>query len=210
MRRTPAQPFLTTQRIEAFSDGVFAIAITLLVLEIKVPHLDGADGESLSAALLRLWPSYFGYVFSFVMIGIYWANHHYIFHLYKQSDHFFSLLNVFFLMCISFLPFPTAVLAEYITDATHRQDAITFYTFGLFLPALGWFLVWLYGSQRRLIDQRLDPDFCAYLTRQYAISNVFYLAAPLLSIWNGNAGLALCIGFTLLYLLPPKQPVYQE
>ncbi len=85
MRRTPAQPFLTTQRIEAFSDGVFAIAITLLVLEIKVPHLDGADGESLSAALLRLWPSYFGYVFSFVMIGIYWANHHYIFHLYKQS-----------------------------------------------------------------------------------------------------------------------------
>src|SRR5205085_1542289 len=112
--------------------------------------------------------------------------------------------NVFFLMCISFLPFPTAVLAEYITDPVHRQDAITFYTFGLFLPALAWFTVWLYASwNRRLIDQRLDPGFVTYLTRQFAISNILYLTATLLSVWNGTAGLGLCIGLTLLYLLPP-------
>src|SRR5215470_9377854 len=87
---------LSTQRIEAFSDGVFAIAITLLVLEIKIPQLHSPDqsGVPLSTALLRLWPSYFGYVFSFLMIGIYWANHHYIFNLYKQSDHVFALLDV--------------------------------------------------------------------------------------------------------------------
>jgi uncharacterized membrane protein len=66
-----------TERIEAFSDGVFAIAITLLVLEIKIPHLQG--GSNLFSSLLGLWPAYFGYVLSFVMIGIYWANHHYIF-----------------------------------------------------------------------------------------------------------------------------------
>jgi hypothetical protein len=114
-RSLDAPPSLTTQRIEAFSDGVFAIAITLLVLEIKVPQLQTPtpSGEPLSlrTALFQLWPSYFGYIFSFVMIGIYWANHHYIFHLYRHSDHIFALLNVLFLMCSFFLPFPTAILA---------------------------------------------------------------------------------------------------
>jgi len=204
---------LSTQRIEAFSDGVFAIAITLLVLEIKIPQLHTAEqsGVSLSTALLRLWPSYFGYIFSFLMIGIYWANHHYIFHLYKQSDHIFALLNVFFLMCISFLPFPTAVLAEYITDPARRQDAITFYALGLLLPAVGWSTVWLYASRgHRLIDPRLDPAFVTYLTLQYLASISLYAAAVVLSLWNASAGLAVCLGLTFLYLLPPKQPVYQD
>ncbi|HWX42577.1 MAG TPA: TMEM175 family protein [Blastocatellia bacterium] len=212
-RRHAPQPRLSTQRIEAFSDGVFAIAITLLVLEIKIPQLHTADqnGIPLTTALLRLWPSYFGYVFSFLMIGIYWANHHYIFHLYKQSDHVFALLNVFFLMCISFLPFPTAVLAEYITDSARRQDAITFYALGLLLPAVGWSLVWWYASWgHRLIDPRLDAGFVAHLTRQYVASISLYLAAVLLSLWNSTAGLAVCLGLTFLYLMPPKQPVYQD
>ena len=181
---------LSTQRIEAFSDGVFAIAITLLVLEIKIPQLHSPDqtGVPLSTALLKLWPSYFGYIFSFLMIGIYWANHHYIFNLYKQSDHVFALLNVFFLMCISFLPFPTAVLAEYVTDPVRRQNAITFYALGLLLPAIGWFVVWLYASWgHRLIDPRLDARFVTSLTHQYIVSIALYLTALLLSLWNATA-----------------------
>ena len=71
--------------MEAFSDGVFAIAITLLILEIKVPHLHGtARVADLATALRGLWPYYFAYVFSFVIVGIYWANHHYIFKLYQK------------------------------------------------------------------------------------------------------------------------------
>src|SRR5262249_13474245 len=81
---------LGTERIEAFSDGVFAIAITLLILEVKVPHA-GDPGFSLARALLRLWPQYLAYVLSFVMIGIYWANHHYVFKLYARTDHVFNL-----------------------------------------------------------------------------------------------------------------------
>jgi Endosomal/lysosomal potassium channel TMEM175 len=85
MRPLDAPPFLTAQRIEAFSDGVFAIAMTLLVLEIKVPQLQtptpSGNPLSLRTALFQLWPSSFGYIFSFVVIGIYWANHHFIFHL---------------------------------------------------------------------------------------------------------------------------------
>ena len=109
MFRRPQQPTqdgLTTQRIEAFSDGVFAIAITLLILEVKVPHSDAAAGKRLAEALFALWPSYFTYVLSFVTIGIYWANHHYVFQLYERTNHVFNLLNVLFLMAISFLPLP--------------------------------------------------------------------------------------------------------
>ena len=101
----------TTSRLEAFSDGVFAIAITLLILEVKVPH--AGTGESLRTALLRLWPSYLGYVISFVTLGIMWTNHHAMFTYIRRTDRYFLIVHVFFLMCISFLPFPTAVLAEY-------------------------------------------------------------------------------------------------
>jgi TMEM175 potassium channel family protein len=204
---------LTTQRIEAFSDGVFAIAITLLVLEIKVPQLHNAedDANSLGSTLLNLYPSYFGYVFSFLMIGIYWANHHYIFNIYKRSDHFFVLLNIFFLMSIAFLPFPTAVLAEYLTDPQWRQTAIVLYAAGLFLPAFSWLLMWLYASHNhRLLDKNLDKRFIAHLTRKYAASVVLYFSAIMLSWWSGTAGLALCVGLTLLYLLPSKKPVYRN
>ena len=175
---------LTTQRIEAFSDGVFAIAITLLVLEIKVPQLHNAedDANSLGSTLLNLYPSYFGYVFSFLMIGIYWANHHYIFNIYKRSDHFFVLLNIFFLMSIAFLPFPTAILAEYLTDPQWRQTAIVLYAAGLFLPAFSWLLMWLYASHNhRLLDKNLDKRFIAHLTRKYAASVVLYFSTIMLS-----------------------------
>ncbi len=142
-----------TQRIEAFSDGVFAIAITLLIIEIGVPHVTG--DESLSEALGDLWPSYLAYVLSFVMIGIYWANHHSLFRLFVRTDHYFLMLNVFFLMTIAFLPFPTAVLGEYLDDAEQRDTAVTLYALGLLLPAFGWFIVWLYANVRGLVDERL-------------------------------------------------------
>src|SRR5262249_31724517 len=206
--------YLTTQRIEAFSDGVFAIAITLLILETRVPQLHPGAGEpaaSLGSALFRLWPSYFGYFFSFVMIGIYWANHHYVFSLYKQSDHFFVLLNVLFLMFISFVPFPTAVLAEYITDEARRQPAVSLYTFGLMMPAVSWLMMWLYAvSSHRLIDDNLDPKFVSLLTRQYIITNLLFGGAFLLSFWFSRTSLGLCVGLSMLYLLPPPKPVYRS
>jgi uncharacterized membrane protein len=194
-------------RIEFFSDAVFAIAITLLILEIKVPLLHGAEvSRNLGAALLDLYPSYFGYVFSFLMIGIYWANHHRIFKLYLRGDDVLVLLNIFFLMCVAFLPFPAAVLAEYLTEPEQqRQTAITFYTFGLFLPAFAWLLMWLYASRgHRLVDEKLDRRFIKRQTAKFVLTNALYFSAILLSLWNGAAALALCTGLTLLYLIPSK------
>lgn len=212
MSRERTIPYLTTARIEAFSDGVFAIAITLLVIEIKVPdiHLEGgAHILSLAEALFGLWPSYLGYVLSFIMLGIYWSNHHYIFHLYRSSDHVFALLNVAFLMCISFLPFPTAVLAEYITDPEQRETAMTFYAFCFFLPAVVWLLIWLYANTYGLIDSQLDKTFVKQMTRQFIVSNIIYFIAVLVCFWNGLVGFAICMALNCLYLLPPKKPVYQ-
>ena len=201
-----------TQRIEAFSDGIFAIAITLLILEIHVPHTrDGGPVPSLAASLAHLGPAYFAYIFSFVMIGIYWANHHYLFRLFQRTDHVFNLLNVLFLMCISFLPFPTAVLSEYFTNTPNHGSAVSFYMLGLLLPAGAWSLLWFYGSAGyRLIDTRLDPPFVAFLSRQYALSPLFYFASFVLSFVNATAAIAVTVGLTLLYLLPPRAAVYRE
>ena len=196
-----------TQRIEAFSDGVFAIAITLLIIEIGVPHVSG--DESLSEALGDLWPSYAAYVLSFVMIGIYWANHHSLFRLFVRTDHYFLMLNVFFLMTIAFLPFPTAVLGEYLDNAEQRDTAVTLYALGLLLPAFGWFAVWMYAKVRGLVDERLAPEYVRFLTGQYALSNVLYASALVISFVNPWVALVIVVGLTLLYLLPPRRPQYR-
>lgn len=215
MQKSQALEKTDTQRLEAFSDGIFAIAITLLILEIRVPQVNTTEGttntQSLASGLFALWPSYFAYIFSFIMIGVFWANHHYIFNIYERSDRIFKLFNLFFLMCISFLPFPTAVLARYITNAQQRQTAIILYALALFLTVLMWLLMWLYASRdRRLLNKNLDGKFITHLTRQYTGTGVLYFLALVLSVWNSIAGLTLCVGLTLLYLLPQKRPVYRS
>ena len=195
-----------TQRIEAFSDGVFAIAITLLIIEIGVPHV--TRDESLSSKLGDLWPSYGAYVLSFLMIGIYWVNHHSLFRLFVRTDHFFLMLNVFFLMAIAFLPFPTAVLGEYLNDSAERDSAVRLYSLGLLLPAFGWIVVWLYANARGLVDERLAPEYVRFLTVQYLLSNVLYAGALMLSFLDAWVALALVTGLTLLYMLPPRRPRY--
>jgi uncharacterized membrane protein len=197
---------LGTGRIEAFSDGVFAIAITLLIIEIAVPHVDAREG--LGDALLDEWPSYFAYVLSFITIGIYWANHHSFYRLFLRTNHTFLMLNVFFLMCIAFLPFPTAVLAEYLQDGEHRGTAVTLYSLGLLLPAFGWFLVWLYGRAAGLIDERLETGFVRFLTWQYVASIAIYGTALGVSFASGTAAIALCVAITAVYLFPPRRPQY--
>lgn len=197
-----------TGRIEAFSDGVFAIAITLLIIEIGVPHVEGH--ESLGEALKDLWPSYFAYVLSFITIGIYWANHHSFFRLFHATDHGFLMLNVVFLMCIAFLPFPTAVLGDYLDDDSQRDAAVTLYTAGLLAPAVAWFLLWVWGNWRELIDERLDPGYRRYLAVQYVISWSVYGLAVVVSFINSWAALAMAAGITVVYLFPPRRPRYVD
>ncbi len=116
-----------TERLETFSDGVFAIAITLLVLEIAVPHLEPGGGESdLLRELRHLWPAYFGYLASFLTIGVMWANHHNIFHYLAHTDHRLVIFNTLPLFWIEFNPFPTALLAEYIAEPGERTATLVY------------------------------------------------------------------------------------
>jgi len=140
------------------------------------------------------------------MIGIYWANHHSFFRLFVRTDHYFLMLNVLFLMAIAFLPFPTAVLGEYLADSAQRDIAVRLYAFALLLPAVGWLLVWLYANARGLVDERLAPDYIRFLTAQYLLSNALYAGALLLSFLNAWIALTIVVGLTLLYLLPPRRP----
>jgi uncharacterized membrane protein len=205
-RPEPAGTERGTERVEAFSDGVFAIAITLLILDVKVPRSPGTSLDLLRE-LLHLWPSYFALVLSFVMIGIYWANHHYVFKLFEKTDHGLNLLNLLLLLCISFLPFPTAVLGDYILDQTNQVTAATFYSVGLLLPAVSWTLMWLYACYGgRLVDHRLEPRVLRILTAKYVGSVVVYSIAVLVSLIAFKLGVALCAGLTLLYLTPPHFP----
>ena len=190
-----------TGRIEAFSDGVFAIAITLLVIEIGVPHLE--EGTTLFGALVEQWPSYLGYVISFLQIGVIWANHHNRFRFIERSDHGLLFLNILFLMCVAFIPFPTALLAEYLErTASERETAGVIYAGTLAVTAVFFTLLWLYAAANRLVDRNLDPSLVRAMTRRYLLGTVAYLLVFVLAYVNVAASLILIVILALLFVLP--------
>ena len=166
-----------TARLEAFSDGVFAIAITLLIIEIHVPAREHA--ETLGHELLRIWPSYLGYLTSFLTIGVMWINHHYVFELIARVDRTMLLLNTLLLMMIAFVPFPTAVLAQFIETGGARPAAVL-YGATLTLTAITYFAWWRYASAgRRLIGEHVPDDVVDDITRAYTPGSLLYDQAPL-------------------------------
>ena len=192
-----------TNRLEAFSDGVFAIAITLLIIEVGVPSVE--EGHSLFDALWEQWPSYFGFALSFIAIGIMWMNHHTMFRDIERTDHTLVVLNVLLLMTISFLPFPTAVLAEYLREADHRLDATLLYGGTLVVNAVFFNALWLYASRgRRLIDHHVSDERVRQRTYRflfgptlYGLSLVLALISPWIALW-------IYVGLALLYLVPVR------
>lgn len=192
-----------TDRLEAFSDGVFAIAITLLIIEVGVPHV-GA-GESLSRALWDQWPSYFGFGLSFIAIGIMWMNHHAMFRDIERVDHTLLVLNILLLMGVSFLPFPTAVLAEYLRDADSRLMATLLYGGTLVVNAVFFNALWLYASRgRRLIDEHVSDLRIHQRTWRFLLGPTVYSVSLLTAFISPWISLWLYVGLALLYLLPVK------
>ena len=161
-------------RIVNFSDAVFAIAITLLILDIRVPDIpDDLVAEELPAQLLALWPKYFGYVLSFVVIISFWNIHHTIFGGIRDYDKILILLNSAFLMFVAVVPFPTALLSEY---GKHQLPvaiyAATLAVGRLLLTAIYWYAT----SDRRLVDPDLDPRVVRFfLIRGLTVPVIFLL-----------------------------------
>jgi uncharacterized membrane protein len=156
--------------MEAFSDGVFAIAATLLVLEFSVNVSNGAD---LGSQLLHLWPSYLAYVTSFVTIGIIWINHHWCVATMARTDRTLLFINVLLLMTIAFLPFPTKLVAQFL-QKPGEQAAVLAYAATFVVMSILYNVWWRYASRgRRLIADDV-PD-----SRLHAISRAFDPGVPM-------------------------------
>jgi uncharacterized membrane protein len=185
-----------TGRVEAFSDGVFAIAITLLILIIEPP----TSGQHLGHELLRLWPSYLAYAVSFLTIGIMWVNHHTLFRHFEHVDRPLLLLNIFLLMLIAFVPFPTRVVAEFIRSEDDRREAALLYGTTMTITAIFFFAVWIYGS-RRLLRADADMREVSGITRSYLPGAPTYALATLLAFASGTASLVAFGAIAIFYAL---------
>jgi uncharacterized membrane protein len=174
-----------TARLEAFSDGVFAIAITLLILEIKVPGASEIrELGGLWAALAQRWPSYVGYVLSFLIIGIMWANHHALFEYIRRVDGPLILANLLLVMGVGFLPFPTAVLAQHLADPAARTQATAFYGATLIFTSITYNILWWTGRWRgRLLGTELHRQGCR---RSRDATRLARSAMPSLRSWRSS------------------------
>jgi TMEM175 potassium channel family protein len=162
-----------TGRVEAFSDGVFAIAITLLILEIKIPK--PADGP-LAWQLLKQWPSYFAFLISFAFIGVMWINHHRLFTHIKRCDDVLLVLNLLLLLGVTVVPFPTAVLASHIRNPGQRTAALLYNGVYVFI-AIVFNLLWRYAVSRNhhLLGKQVDREGVRRISKQYAFGPLCYL-----------------------------------
>ena len=188
---------METGRVEAFSDGVFAIAITLLILAVgieKAPH------GNLGSYLVDLWPAYVAYAVSFLTIGIMWVNHHLLFDNFARVDRPMLLLNILLLMLIAFVPFPTRVAAQFARSEVDRRNAALLYGITMTITAILFFALWMYGSGR-LLRHDADMREVSGITRSYLPGTPMYGAATLIAFASGTASLILFAAIALFYAI---------
>jgi uncharacterized membrane protein len=189
-----------TSRIEAFSDGVFAIAITLLILEIKIPH---RDQGSLAAGLLHQWPSYLAFLLSFAYIGIMWINHHRMFTHIKRSNDVLLILNLLLLLGVTAVPFPTALLAEHLGGPDQRTAALI-YNATFILIAVFFNLLWRYAVSHGLLHEDVIMESAAGLSTQYAVGPLLYAVCLVIAWFNVRASVIANTALAVFFALPPS------
>jgi uncharacterized membrane protein len=183
---------VSTNRLETFADGVFAIAATLLVLEIRLP------GGDIGQGLMDLWPSYFAYALSFLSIGIMWVNHHVVLSYTREADRIFLFINLFLLMGIAFVPFPTEVFAEHIGKEGAREAALA-YGLTFVVIAIFFQFFWQY-AYRRLLWPDADRREVSGINRSYWPGVPMYVVATLVALVSPTAAFALFAAIALVYV----------
>lgn len=185
---------METSRLETFSDGVFAIAATLLILEVH------RAGGSVAHGLIHAWPSYAAYAISFLTIGIVWVNHHTVFRQIGRVDRTFLFLNVAFLMVVAFSPFPTRVLAETLRGGS-RAGAFAYGLTFTVMP-LCYAALWFYAAVgRRLLGPDADPRVVSGISRSYLPGSLMYALATASSLLSAYLAVALYAAIALFYVL---------
>jgi uncharacterized membrane protein len=192
---------MMSSRLEAFSDGVFAIAFTLLVLEFRPPDAN----VPLTAYLSSLWPSFLAYMISFLLIGLFWANHHSMFVHIRRVDRPLLFLNTMLLACVAFLPFPTQLLAQALRLRADLPAAAFFYGLAITIGGLFFNGTWLYAMRSRtLMSEKTSERYLHQVKRRfliglasYGLATVFALVAPAISL--------VCYTMLIMFFwLPPR------
>ena len=197
-------------RFEGFTDAVFAIALTLLIVEIKPPGApDGHPAEpDLIHAVMAQWREHLALVLCFVSIGVYWLQHHFTGRIYRKSDHVFGLINLGFLLAITVLPYPLRIWCFHVGTGEECAASIAL-TMGLLAPAVFWMGKWLYAlPHRRIVDERLSSEYLRNMTRRYAISTLIQALAVPLAFFAPRTAVALSLGVVVFFMLPPPKPRY--
>ena len=162
---------MTTNRLEAFSDGVFAIAITLLVLQLHVP-----TGDHLWHQLREEWPSFAAFFVSFWVIGIIWVNHHGVLDHLARADRGVLYLNLLLLFTVVFIPFPTALLADHLKSGADEEVAAIVYSAAFLAMSLAYGVLWTYiTSRKQLLGVELTDDQVRRISLRFQIGTPFYI-----------------------------------
>ena len=178
--RDPSAVDMKPGRLEAFTDGVFAIAITLLVLNLEVE-----SSRDLGHELLEMWPSLIAYVVSFLIIGVIWMNHHLMFHYITRVDRPLLILNLLMLMCVAFLAWPTAVLADAVHTGESEGTAAALYGGTLVVGGIFFNAIWYYASSgHRHLGRHITPEQAANIRRKFLLGPVLYLVAAAVGLFS--------------------------
>ena len=193
----------STGRVEAFSDGVFAIAITLLILDIKVPPVAAnGTGSELLASLWAERPAYLAYFMSFVVILVMWVNHHRIFTLVRATDAAFMYWNGLLLMLVTIVPFPTSLLSAYLGESGVRAriGAAIYAGHGLAI-ALAFTALWRHATRRAWLLMPGSEEEVRRLSAQYRLGPLMYLSAFAVAFVSAWMSVSLCLVFALSFSL---------
>jgi uncharacterized membrane protein len=191
---------LSKARIEALTDGVFAIAMTLLVFGLKVPQVPHHQpSEPLRSALVALWPQLLSYATSFVILGIYWVGHHNQFHYIRRADRSLFWINIGFLMFVTFIPFSTGLLGQY----PEERISTAVYGCNLIIVGLLLYLHWMYATGGyRLIDPGTSPKVIKLAKRRILAAPVVITISIVFSFYSIKLSLLLYLLIPLYYIVP--------
>ena len=199
---------MSTSRTEAFSDGVFAIAATLLVLELKVPQVEPGG---LAYALLESWPSYATYVVSFLTIGIIWVNHHAVLDRIREVNRPLLFMNLMFLMAVAAIPFPTALLGDYLQAGHDERLAAAVYGGTMSLMGVTFGAIWAYAVlSDDFLHERVDRTRARRSLLIFAAGNPLYVLGIGASLLSATLALVIYALLAFFYLFDVLPPLKQE
>jgi uncharacterized membrane protein len=198
-------------RFEGFSDAVFAIILTLLFVEIKVPGSpQGPQGYTdLARAMAEQWREHLALLVCYGVIGAYWLQHHYSGRIYARSDHWFGAINLLFLFAVGLVPYPIRAWCFHLGTRFEDVGAATLVT-GLAVLACTWMAKWFYAMPGcRIMDERLAPDFLRQMTRRYGVATLIQIAAVPVAVLAPRVGVAIALVCVAFFLLPQPKPRYK-